>query len=301
MPTGLAHNLLSHGPLAALALELQARPLAATETDEVLRFLAARPVQTVCLAGLARDNGLSSPLNRGTFYGCRDEHGALEGVALLGHATLFEARTDRALAALARAAHSMPPAHMIMGERGAVAGFWQHYTADGNTSDAPAPRRTTRERLLSLRFPVPAFAPCGVLRPATTDELDLMLPVQAELAQAASGVDPRAHDPQGFGARCARRLAQGRTWSVVEDGQLLFKAELQAVTPEVIYLEGIYVAPAARARHFGARCLSQLCRTLLDETQAICLLVNEQNLAAHALYRRVGFRPAGHFDTIFLP
>ena len=36
---------------------------------------------------LIRDNGIVSSLNRGTFYGCRDLNGNLEGVALVGHAT----------------------------------------------------------------------------------------------------------------------------------------------------------------------------------------------------------------------
>src|SRR6266851_1145487 len=68
------------------------------ERNEVLAFLAERPVHTVCIAGFIRDNGLVSPFNRGTFYGCRNSDGRLEGVALIGHATLIEARTARAMA-----------------------------------------------------------------------------------------------------------------------------------------------------------------------------------------------------------
>src|SRR5258705_13564145 len=69
-----------------------------TEEDrnEVLAFLAERPVHTVCIAGFIRDNGMVSPHNRGTFYGCRNSECRLEGVALIGHATLIEARTHRA-------------------------------------------------------------------------------------------------------------------------------------------------------------------------------------------------------------
>jgi len=59
--------------------------------------LAERPLHTVCIAGFIRDNGLESPLNRGRFYACRNSEGLLEGVALIGHATLIEARTTRAM------------------------------------------------------------------------------------------------------------------------------------------------------------------------------------------------------------
>src|SRR3954451_1302193 len=66
-----------------------------TEDDcvEVIAFLAERPIHTVAMAGLIRDNGIVSEDNRGSFWGCRNSEGRLEGVALIGHATLIEARS----------------------------------------------------------------------------------------------------------------------------------------------------------------------------------------------------------------
>src|SRR4026208_2095608 len=63
------------------------------ETAEALSFLSRRPIHTVAMAGFIHDNGLVSALNRGTFYGCRNSGGELEGVALIGHATLLETTT----------------------------------------------------------------------------------------------------------------------------------------------------------------------------------------------------------------
>ena len=39
---------------------------------EVLKFLAQRPIHTITMMSLIHDNGIVSPFNRGTFYGCRD-------------------------------------------------------------------------------------------------------------------------------------------------------------------------------------------------------------------------------------
>ena len=89
---------------AAAGDALRVRALCQGEETEVLDFLSARPLHTVYMAGFILDNGLVSPLNRGTFYGYRDHTGRLRGVALIGHATLIEARIDAALAAFARAA-----------------------------------------------------------------------------------------------------------------------------------------------------------------------------------------------------
>ena len=282
-------------PLGIPRAPITPQPLALAHTREVLAFLALRPLHTVSLMSLIRDNGLVSPANRGTFYGCRDEQGRLEGVALIGHATLVEARTDRALVACAHLARRCVNTHMIMGEQHSVAAFWENYADTGERF-----RLACRELLFELRCPVAVGEAVPGLRLATLDDLDLIAPVQAEMAFAESGVNPLASDPEAFRRRCARRIEQGRTWVLVAEGRLVFKAEIQSETPEMIYLEGIYVAAGLRGQGFGQRCLSKLARTLLERVPALCLLVNEQNREAHALYRKVGFRYRGLYDTIFL-
>src|SRR5438552_9482731 len=82
-------------------LTLVVSELGETETNEVLAFLSERPIHTVCMVGMIRDNGLTSEHNRGTFYGCRNSEGRLEGVALIGHATLIDTRTRGASRELA--------------------------------------------------------------------------------------------------------------------------------------------------------------------------------------------------------
>src|ERR1041384_2380193 len=47
-------------------------PLGDADEPEVRAFLCADTVDTVVMSGLIADNGLESPFNRGTFYGCRD-------------------------------------------------------------------------------------------------------------------------------------------------------------------------------------------------------------------------------------
>src|SRR5204863_1195949 len=101
--------------------------------SEVLRFLAARPTHTVFMAGFIRDNGLVSHLNRGTFYGCRDSQGSLEGVALIGHLTVVETESQAAVAAFAKVAQSYSSANLILGEKHKVQTFWHHFAESGRT------------------------------------------------------------------------------------------------------------------------------------------------------------------------
>ena len=285
----------SRQPRRGAVRPLTATALAGEHRQEVLDFLAERPLHTVIMASFVRDNGLVSPLNRGTFYACRDEEGRLEGVALIGHATMVEARTEEALAAFARLARESQTGHVILGEMEKVGRFWDYY-ATGEES----PRLLCREMLLEQRWPVAVREEVKGLRLATADDLELVMPVQAEMAYEESGVNPLERDPEGFRRRCARRIEMGRVWVWVEGGRLIFKADIISETPEVIYLEGVWVNPAERGKGYGLRCMSQLGRELLARADSLSMLVNERNSKALSLYLRAGYKLRGCYDTIYL-
>ena len=268
-----------------------------TENDrnEVLAFLAEQPVQTVCMAGFIRDNGLVSPNNRGTFYSVRNSEGRLEGVALIGHATLIEARTHRAMQEFGVVAQGFQRTHLVLGEKDKIEQFWNYYADEGQEM-----RLACRELLFELRHAMQVREEVEGLRRATLADLDKIAPVQAAMAEAESGTNPLSVDPEGFIARCTRRIEMGRVWVLEEDGQLIFKADIQADTPDVIYLEGIWVNPIARSRGIGRKCLRQLSQDLLTRTRSICVLVNEENERAHTFYRMCNFKKRGVYDSIFL-
>lgn len=268
---------------------------------EALALLGERPVHTVAMAGMIRDSGVVSAHHRGTFYGCRNAAGRLEGVALIGHHTLVEARTRRAVGEFARLAQGCARTHLIMGEVEAVGAFWDAYAGRGRGM-----RRACRGVLFEL--PRPALSglgrlmvePAGGLRPATFDDVELVVPVHASMAEAESGVNPLAGDPRGFVGRCLRRIRLGRTWVVTEGDRLLFKADVHAETPEVVYLEGVYLDPAERGTSLGRRYMNQLCRRLLARARVVCLLAGEEDERAQRFYRACGFRARSVYDSIFL-
>ena len=237
------HNLNS---MYALAQSKQASPdldrvfeLKAKETQEVLAFLSVRPVHTVVMASFIADNGIESSLNRGKFYGYRGTDGSLEGVALIGHSTLVEARTESALTAFAITARSAEtPIHLIMSSGDAAQTFWNRYT-NGLTE----PRLTCTELLFELIFPFRVQKCEWNVRLARPKELIQVAEAQAEVAEIECGVNPMAKDREGFLKRVMRRIEQGRIFVVFDGDKLVFKADIIAETDNVIYLEGIYTRP----------------------------------------------------------
>lgn len=292
-----AHRQSFVQPLAGTTADMKkVSELTEREREEVMRFLAVRPVHTVVMSSFINDNGLQSELNRGRFFGYRNDKGMLEGIALIGHSTLIEARSTEALQAFAvKARSSETPIHMIMSHGTAADEFWKFYT-DGKA----APRLTCVEQLFEVGFPMMVRRSNVDLRPATIEELLPVAEAQAEVAFLECGVDPMRKDRQGFLDRVARRIEQGRVFVVFEAGKLVFKADIIAETDDVSYLEGVYVAPEFRGRGVGSTCLAKLTLELLNRVENVCLLSNVEFETAHRSYLKAGFRPSGQCTTIFV-
>jgi predicted GNAT family acetyltransferase len=272
------------------------QPLTATDEREVLEFLKMRPVHTVVMAGFIQDNEMEGSNNRGRFYSYRNSAGALEGVALIGHATLVEARSEEALVAFARQAkYSETPIHIMMSDGNSIERFWQYYAGG-----VRQPRLVCEELLFEIKHPVMVREAVPDLRLASAAELMPVAIAHAEIAFEESGVNPMEKDRDGFLKRVLRRIEQGRVWVVFDEDKLVFKADVIAETSEVIYLEGIYVAPDQRGRGVAADCLSQLSRVLLERVKYVCLLSNVNFRQAHNAYLKAGFKSSDCCVTMFV-
>lgn len=288
-----APGLLSGSPGSYKGLETQS--LTQDERREVLQFLADRPIHTVFMASLIADNGVASPLNRGSFYGCRNSEGRLEGVALLGHATIIETESTEGIKAFAKLAKNCSLTHLIRGEQEKVESFWCYYAESER-----AGRLLCRELLLQRQTPPTGFEPLRALRQATPADQEQIVGVNASMLSEESGIDPLQKDAAGFRKRIARRIEQGRIWVLIENGDLIFKTDIIAQTPQAAYVEGVYVNPEKRGQGYGLRCISQLTEYLLTRSQTVCLTVNEKLSGTLAFYDRVGYEVCSRYDTIYL-
>ncbi len=289
-------NAFAQTAMSFAAEKLTVTELNETNKTEVLQFLAVRPVHTVVMTSFINDNGLESELNRGKFYGYRNTEGKLEGVALIGHSTLIEARSDKALKAFAQQAKSSEtPIHMIMSHGDAAESFWNHFS-DGLSE----PRLKCVERLFEVSFPFMVTKNEQTLRLATSEELIQVAQAQAEVAFMECGVDPMVKDRDGFLKRVQRRIDQGRIFVVFDGDKLVFKADVIAETAETAYLEGIYVASDYRGQGIGSKCLSELTLSLLNRVENVCLLSNVDFESAHKSYFKAGYKATDQCTTLFV-
>ena len=270
-------------------------PLKRSERAETLDFLAERPIHTVIMAGWIRDFGVVSDQHRGTFYRTRGPDGKISGVALIGRHTFFEVRTKEALRLFAELARGVPGIRMVFAEKGLLSEFWHRYSASSRK-----PRLKNSEILIDISGSTPFSGPLPDLRPARLDELDQVARAHASMVLDETGVDPLLADPEGFRSRCASRIKEGRVWVWVKNGELLFKTDIISDTPAAYYIEGLWVNPAIRATGSSARCVSSLCKKLLNGTNSIVGFVDADNAAAIKLYRNSGFSFRDRYEKIYL-
>ena len=293
----------TYSPVTGVASSITTTPdlsrvqrLTQSDRQEVLSFLSVRPVHTVAMTSFIIDNGMESELNRGRFFGYRNESGNLEGGALIGHSTLIEARTDDAMHAIAIVARQCEtPIHLVMSDGKAVEAFWSYFS-----TSSKGPRLTCTEELFELSFPFLVKNCKWNVRFATLEELDAVAEAQAEVALLESGVDPMIKDRDGFVKRVARRIEQNRVYVVVENGKLLFKADVVARTDETAYLEGVYVHPDHRGEGIGSQCLAEVGLRLLSDVQNVCLLSNVEFKNGHKSFLKAGFQNTDRCTTLFL-
>ncbi|MGW0558322.1 GNAT family N-acetyltransferase [Streptomyces sp. NPDC002926] len=132
------------------------------------------------------------------------------------------------------------------------------------------------------------------------DETDVIMPACVAMFTEEVGVSPMAGDGGLlYQARVAELVAAGRSFARIDDGKVVFKAEIGAATSEACQIQGVWVAPEFRGRGLSETGMAAVLRyALQDVAPVVSLYVNDYNTAARAAYRRVGFREVGAFMSV---
>jgi ribosomal protein S18 acetylase RimI-like enzyme len=256
------------------------RKLIEPGVGQVIEFCAHDPVERVFLEDIAR-RGL------GRFVALRNG-GALSAVCHVGANVVPAGEGCGAFAGQARSGRC----RMIIGEERAVGELWEHAAARMAEPRADRPGQP----VFAITEPPPSGD--SGLRPATPDDLEVLLPSCAAAHEEELGIDPLARDGDGFRWRTREQIDLRRSWLWVEDGTILFKAEASAWTPSAVQLQQVWVDPPARRRGYASRGLRDLCRLLLETTPTVTLFVRTENDAALRLYESIGMRRIGSYRSL---
>jgi predicted GNAT family acetyltransferase len=113
------------------------------------------------------------------------------------------------------------------------------------------------------------------------------------------GVPPQT-GPDGtfYRSRVAELIRTGRAFAWIEDGEVVFKAEIGAVGNGACQIQGVWVQPSRRGQGISAPAMATVVQLALSFAPVVTLYVNSFNMAARSAYHRVGFRTIETFATV---
>ncbi|KQR80780.1 acetyltransferase [Arthrobacter sp. Leaf337] len=162
----------------------------------------------------------------------------------------------------------------------------------------PAHEVRADQPLMTIAGPpaVPANTELGVGQLA---DFDRILPACAAMFEEEVGYSPFLGGREFYSRRVEGLIRQGHSLvHLDEDGQVMFKAELGAVTPEVTQVQGVWMNPSFRGLGLSAGYMAAVVMLAQKLAPVTSLYVNDYNARARATYERVGFHQVGTFATV---
>jgi uncharacterized protein len=266
------------------------------DVRRVRAALAIDPVMSCMVAARIEKGGLDPWRLGGELWGFgRRFDGGLDGLCFSG-ANLVPLRGGRsAIRAFAeRAAGRARSCSSMVGPVDQVLELWSQLCE----SWGPAREERPNQPLMVLAEQ-PLVPGDPLVRPVCLDELDRYLPAAVAMFIEEVGVDPRLPDGgTGYRARVAELIAAGRAFARFEAGEVVYKAEIGAMSATVGQIQGVWVHPDRRGQGLAAGATAAVVQRLRRMGRIASLYVNAYNVPARAVYQRVGFTQVGCFATV---
>lgn len=258
-------------------------------------LLARDPAAHVFVASRLNGSGMEPWRLGGELWGWFDGP-RLVSLCYAGANFVTAEATPEAIAAFAdRARRQGRRCSSIVGPSHEVALLWELL----EPSWGPARSVRLRQPLMTIGGP-PAVDPDPLVRVVTEDELDVLMPACVAMFTEEVGVSPtRTDGGRLYRSRVAELIRQRRAFARIEDDEVVFKAEVGAVSPDACQVQGVWVPPSRRGEGLagpGMAAVVEAARTQISPL--VTLYVNDYNVAARAVYRRIGMTEIGELSSI---
>lgn len=271
------------------------RVLDASDLEAFQRLAAEDPVVNVFVSHRARVTRLDPRWLGGEMWG-RFEDGELRSACHVGaNLVPVQATEDDARVFAERALARGRSVSTIIGPRAAVRTIWDTVAGSWGT---PRDQRWNQPHL-EISGP-PAVTPDPLVRRTTTADLEVLYPACVSMYTEEVGVSPEvAGGADMYRTRVRQLISRGWSFARIEDGQVLFKAEVACRTPYAAQVQGVWVAPEHRGEGLAAAGMAAVVEQILtDVAPVVSLYVNHYNEPARRAYDRVGFRQTATFATV---
>ncbi|MCY0931201.1 GNAT family N-acetyltransferase [Streptomyces sp. H27-H1] len=272
------------------------RVLEPSDLDAALDILGREPVENAFITSRVQIAGLDPWRLGGEMWGWYAD-GELRSLCYAGANLVPACAGPEAVRAFAdRARRTGRRCSSIVGPAAATRLLWQIL----EPSWGPARDVRSHQPLMIIEQPSTTVTTDPGVRRIRKDEIDLIMPACVAMFTEEVGISPMTGDGGLlYQARVAELVAAGRSFARIEDGKVVFKAEIGAATSRACQIQGVWVAPEFRGRgHSESGMAAVVAYALRDVAPVASLYVNDYNTAARASYHRVGFREVGAFMSV---
>jgi predicted GNAT family acetyltransferase len=288
--------MTTHAERPAPTAEVSAlRVLGAADLPAAAQHLAGDPVTNVFVASRIEAALDHSWRLGGELWGYGQGRD-WSGVCYAGANLVPDAAHPAALAAFAeRARRRGRRCSSIVGPRDQVLALWAELTGSWG-----AAREVRDDQPVMAIAADPLEAADDAVRPVREDELDILLPACIDMFTEEVGVSPIAGgDGALYRARVRELVLAGRALARIENGQVLFKAEVGSVSSLASQVQGVWVRPELRGQGLAAPGMAAVVSYARRQfAPTVSLYVNGYNEPARRAYERVGFTRHSTFATV---
>ncbi|MDO5493719.1 MAG: GNAT family N-acetyltransferase [Nesterenkonia sp.] len=275
----------------------EVRVLEPSDTPALRRLLARDPVSGVSVAALLASRGTAGP-GRGRspamFLGIDAGDGELDAACWVG-SNINPVEADARQAALFGqcAARLRRRVSSIYGPADAVLSLFE-------ATEWVTAREVRESQPLMVMDRRPEIDPLPGVRLSVPEEFGVLEPACAAMFTEELGFSPYTQGVSQYHDRIRTLIAGGHSLVRTDPstGEVVFKAEFGAVTPDVVQVQGVWVRPRDRGRGLAAPGMAAVVRHGLSLAPTVSLYVNSFNESAVRAYRRVGFEQVGTFATV---
>lgn len=274
---------------------LSVRTLDGQDT-EALKLLAQQdPVANVFILAHLRAAGTAAPTSGGAgIIGVFDD-GILVGACWAG-ANLVPVQLDPALAGMVAGAANRSGRRYAsaFGPADAVLALYTELMELGHR----AHEVRDDQPLMTIDGP-PEVKPNPGLGLGNLADFDRILPACAAMFEEEVGYSPFLGGREFYSRRVEGLIRQGHSLVHLNDAhEVVFKAELGAVTTDVTQVQGVWMNPLYRGQGLSAGYMAAVVEQAQEVAPITSLYVNGFNVRARSTYERVGFRQVGTFATV---
>ncbi len=269
------------------------RQLTGSDRDRVLAYLDARPVENLFLSAKVAASGIDRRYLGNLVAFERD--GQISSLLLNG-GTVFVAGFDPdALPAFVEHLGPVRRCVSILGPAASALGLYlglsQRFTAWQQISNV-----RQRQPLMVLESP-PLPEPDPRVRLLTPDDYPSYLEASVGMYTEEIGSSPFKYGG-GYDLFVMQRLRDQDAFGIVEDGTVIFKADLGPKHGGQAQLQGVWVKPELRGTGLSVPALAGMLRLAMRRFPLISLYVNDFNTPAMRAYERLGFVEVGALATV---